>query len=88
MTTKIIKQGLIPLFFNPSSSSKEVTEKGLQLVDNSSKINYQPKANSQINLFNATKLKNLVFLSKKGSQKNNPNIISYNFQAPLKDFRS
>ncbi len=88
MTTKIIQLGLIPLFFNPSSSSKEVTEKGLQLVDNSSKFNYHPKANSKINLFNATKLKNLVFLSKKGSQKNNPNIISYNFQAPLKDFRS
>lgn len=92
MTTKIknIKQGLIPLFNNPSSSSNEVTENELQLVENTRKIKFQPQANknlAKINLFNANKLNNLVFLSKKGSQKNNPNIISYDFPAKKTDLR-
>nr|YP_010833311.1 ribosomal protein 3 [Agaricus bitorquis]AFP72255.1 ribosomal protein 3 [Agaricus bisporus var. bisporus H97]WFG54058.1 ribosomal protein 3 [Agaricus bitorquis] len=77
---KNIKQGLVPFLNNPSSSSNDVKENDLNLVKRDSK--FQPQANTnlaKINFFNANKLNNLVFLSKKGSQKNNPNIISYDF---------
>lgn len=86
------EQGLVPLFKNPSSAiSNEVKEKDLHLVENTRKLKFQPQATKnleKLNLFNVNNLNNLVFLSKKGSQKNNPNIISYDFPATKTDWRS
>jgi hypothetical protein len=86
-----IKQGLVPFFKNPSSSSNEVKEKDLHLVENTRNFKFQPQATQiieKINLFNANNLKNLVFLSEKGSQKNNPKIISYDFPVTKTEWRS
>jgi hypothetical protein len=86
-----INQRLIPFFKNPSSSSNLVKEKDLHLVEDTRKFKFQPQANQnleKINLFNPKNLNNLVFVSKKGSQKINPNIISYDFPVKKTEWSS
>jgi Mitochondrial ribosomal protein (VAR1) len=86
-----IKQGIIPFFKNPSSNSKEVKEKDLLLVENTRNFKFQPQATKNLekfNLFNPIIFKNLVFLSKKGSQKINPSMISYDFPIQKTEWNS